>query len=87
MLATRPRHEIAQVVMATSISWLPLVLGSPHHVAYAAFVGLFIARFAAQPPAGIPLSRQRRLLLVALAWGAFASLAWVWIPLFLRWPA
>jgi hypothetical protein len=84
MVALRHRREIQEVAVAVTISWLPLVLGSPHRLAYAMFAELFIARFAFQPPTDAPLTRRRRLVLIVLGWSALGCLAWSWLPLFLH---
>lgn len=87
MLELELKREIPAVVLAVSVSWLPLVLGSPHRVAYAAFAILFMARFILQSRTQRPETRPRRLLSIALAGSALACLAWSWLPLFFRRPA
>ena len=87
MVETRRKRDIQEVALAVAISWLPLVLGSPHRVAYSAFAVLFMARYVLQPRDGAPPTPPRRLLLMGLGWSALACLAWSWLPLFLRWSA
>ena len=87
MFALQSRRAIQEVALAVTVSWLPLILGTPHHLAYGVFAILFIARFALQPPPDAPLTLRRRALLIVVTWTAFAALAWAWLPLFHRRPA
>lgn len=82
MNLARRRRDTYEVALAAGISWLPLVLGSPHRIAYSAFALLFMARYAAQSRDGSALTRPRRLLIAGLGWSALACLAWSWLPLF-----
>jgi hypothetical protein len=84
MLELRRRRDIQEVGLAVGISWLPLVLGTPHRMAYVAFAVLFMARYVLQPRDGAPPTRPRRLLLIGLGVSALACLAWSWLPLFLH---
>jgi hypothetical protein len=78
------KRDIQEVALAVGISWLPLVLGSQYHVAYAAFAILFIARFAFQPRDGALPTLPRRVFLIGLAWSAFACFAWPLLALLRR---
>jgi len=85
MFDLQRRSDIREVVLATTVSWLPLVLlGAPHRIAYTIFAALFIVRFIAQPPRDAPLTTRRRILLAVLGWSALGALVWSWIPIFRR---
>jgi len=86
MLELTRKRDVTEVALASTISWLPLVLGSPHRGAYVAFAVLFMARYALQPTDRALATPARRLLLAGLGWSALACLAWSWLPLFLRRP-
>jgi hypothetical protein len=81
------KRDVMEVALASTVSWIPLVFGSPHRGAYVAFAILFMARYALRPTDRALPSLARRLLLAGLGWSALACLAWSWLPLFLRRPA
>jgi hypothetical protein len=83
MLEQQRKRHTYEVALASTVSWLPLVLGRSHPIAYAAFAVLFIARYVSQPRDDTPPTPRRRLLLIGLGWSALACLAWSWLPLFL----
>jgi hypothetical protein len=87
MFKLERRRDIQEVALTVSVSWLPLVLATPHRVAYAAFAVLFMARFVLQPRDAEPPTFLRRLLLIGLGCSAIGCLAWSWLPLFFRRPA
>lgn len=84
MLELARKRDVVEVTLASTVSWIPLVLGSPHIVAYVVFAVLFMVRYALQPTAGALPTAPRRLLLSGLGWSALACLAWSWLPLFLH---